>query len=72
MLSQNYRPDQATDLLWMLLSVRNWEHLNIVCGWSQAQYLEAMKSMAHRLFVKGGSDPETPREKQTRRSRTRR
>jgi AcrR family transcriptional regulator len=72
MLSQNYRPDQATDLLWMLLSVRNWEHLNIACGWSQAQYLEAMKSMAHSLFVKGGSDPETSRETRKRPSRARR
>ena len=52
MLSRNYTADEATDLLWMLLSVRNWEHLNITCGWSQEQYLDAMKSMAHRLFVK--------------------
>lgn len=51
MLSRNYTPDQATNLLWMMLSVRNWEHLNITCGWSQEQYLDAMKTMAHHLFV---------------------
>ena len=53
MLSKDYTPAQATDLLWMMLSVRNWEHLNIACGWSQEQYLDGIKSMAHRLFVAG-------------------
>lgn len=51
MLSKAYSPEQATDLLWMMLSVRNWEQLNIASGWTQEQYLDGMKSMAHRLFV---------------------
>ena len=55
MLSATYAPEYATDLLWMLLSVRNWEHLNIACGWSQEQYIEAMKATARSLFVKGGA-----------------
>ena len=37
---------QSTDILWTLLSVANWEQLTGACGWSQAQYIEQMKSLA--------------------------
>ena len=46
-----YSADQATDLLWTLLSVRNWEHLTIDCGWPQEQYLEKTQALARRLFI---------------------
>jgi len=52
MLSPAYTPKQATDILWTLLSVRNWEQLTQQCGWSQAQYIQAQKIMAHTNFVK--------------------
>jgi AcrR family transcriptional regulator len=55
MLAPRYSPAQATDLLWMLLSVRNWEHLNITCG--------AMKAMARDLFVKDGASTSRARSK---------
>lgn len=51
MLSPAYAPKQATDMLWTLLSVRNWEQWTIDCGWSQKRYVTTLKSMARRLFV---------------------
>ncbi len=43
---------QATDILWTLLSVRNWEQLTQDCGQSQTQYLETVKRTAHRTLLK--------------------
>jgi AcrR family transcriptional regulator len=51
-LSPRYDPDRATDVLWTLLSVRNWEQLTITCGWSQADYIEEMKAIAARVLVR--------------------
>ena len=50
-LKPGFAPEQATDLLWTLLSVRNWEHLTRDCGWSQAAYVEAIKYMAEGALV---------------------
>lgn len=50
-LSADNTRGQATALLWTLLSVRNWEHLTIECGWSQKAYIRAVKTSARRLFV---------------------
>jgi AcrR family transcriptional regulator len=55
MLSPGYSPDQATDILWTMLSVRNWEQLTIECGWSQARYIETVSSLARRIFVVDGT-----------------
>ena len=44
---------EATDLLWTLLSVRNWEHLTQECGWSQERYVAAMQDMARRVLCEG-------------------
>ncbi len=41
----------GTDLLWMLLSIRNWEQLTIACNWSQKKYRDHMKSIAHKVLV---------------------
>lgn len=47
--------DVATDLLWTLLSVRNWEQLTRQAGWSQENYLERVKDLAARaLLVEAG------------------
>ncbi|MCX7065766.1 MAG: TetR/AcrR family transcriptional regulator [Proteobacteria bacterium] len=51
LLSPQHSPKQATDLLWTLLSVRNWESLTIDCGWSQQKYAETLRLLARRLFV---------------------
>lgn len=45
------RPQEATDLLWTLLSVRNWEHLTIECDWRQKAYIETIKRLATRALV---------------------
>jgi len=51
-LSSDLSPIQATDLLWTLLSVRNWEQLTKECGWSQRRYIETTTLLARRLFVR--------------------
>lgn len=50
-LAAEHSVEQATDILWTLLSVRNWEQLTIDCGWSQVLYIEKTKSLARRLLV---------------------
>ena len=43
----------ATDLLWTLLSVRNWEMLRHDCGWSQDDYLRHISRTVRRALVSG-------------------
>lgn len=50
-LAPEHAPDEATDILWTMLSVRNWEQLTIGCGWPQERYIETLKSLARRIFV---------------------
>lgn len=51
------RPDldqqYATDILWTLLSISNWEQLTLTCGWSQAQYITEIKEVALRGLTSG-------------------
>jgi len=54
-LSAGLPVDQATDLLWTMLSVRNWEQLTVDCGWSQKKYIAATKRLARRAFVMEGA-----------------
>ncbi|MEM6371758.1 MAG: TetR/AcrR family transcriptional regulator [Pseudomonadota bacterium] len=39
-------PEQATDLLWSLLSIRMWESLTQDCGWDQSCYLDTVRGLA--------------------------
>ncbi len=50
-LTENYNKDQCVDILWTLLSVRNWEHLTQDCGWTQKSYIEFAKSSARKLLL---------------------
>lgn len=50
-LAPGWTPAQATDALWTLLLVPNWEALTIECGWSTKQYVRWMKTLAKRTFV---------------------
>lgn len=50
-LSPDYSVEQATDVLWMMLSVRNWEQLTVECGWSQKKYIKTIKRMAQRILL---------------------
>jgi len=50
-LSADHAPDEATDILWTMLSVRNWEQLTMECGWTQARYIKTLKVVARQVFV---------------------
>ncbi|MDH3465563.1 MAG: TetR/AcrR family transcriptional regulator [Gammaproteobacteria bacterium] len=52
-LAEEWNTKKASDALWTMLSVQNWEHLTIECGWSSRQYVDAMKTLARRAFVNG-------------------
>lgn len=51
-LNEQYTVDNATNILWTLLSVPNWEQLTQECGFSQKAYVAEMRSISHRLFVR--------------------
>lgn len=61
MLSPDHSARQATDILWTMLSVRNWEQLTIECGWSQKKYVETLKSMARSILVASRPSGQDPR-----------
>ena len=50
-LSRDIEEEKATDLLWTLLSVRNWEQLTLECGWSQEDYVAEMKRTARKALL---------------------
>lgn len=54
-LAPEFSPAEATDLLWTMLSVRDWERLTGECGWPQRRYVENLTAAARRLFVAGGA-----------------
>ena len=54
-LAPEQTPEEATDLLWTLLSVRNWEQLTQACGWPQDRYVAALQAAARQLFVAEGA-----------------
>lgn len=43
---------EATDFLWSLLSVSNWELLTVDCGWQQAQYLDHIQRAALQVLIR--------------------
>lgn len=51
-LAPAHSPAQAADILWTMLSVRNWEQLRHECGWSQKRYIDVTKRNARRLLVR--------------------
>ena len=48
--------DQGTDLLWMLLSIPNWEALVQVRGWTQGEYAEHIERVACEMLTGQASD----------------
>ncbi|MEA1890178.1 MAG: TetR/AcrR family transcriptional regulator [Pseudomonadota bacterium] len=50
-LAPEWTPEKATDTLWTMLLVPNWENLTLECGWSTQQYVHWMKTLAKRAFV---------------------
>lgn len=53
MLDPKFSRDEAVDLMWTMLSVDNWEHLTVECGWSISQYVGRMQTLLKRTLVKG-------------------
>jgi len=51
-LAPEWTPESATDALWTMLLVPNWENLTLGCGWSNQQYIDRMKVMAERILLK--------------------
>jgi AcrR family transcriptional regulator len=51
LLAPEWPLDHATDLLWTLLSIRNWEQLTRECGWSTEEYVSRIQSLARRALV---------------------
>ena len=56
-LDSEWMPAEATDLLWTILSIRNWEHLTIECGWTTEQYVSRTQELSRRAFVQKPEDP---------------
>jgi len=50
-LAREWNVKTATDLLWTMLSVENWEQLTRACGWSTREYITSMQAAARRSFV---------------------
>ena len=51
MLRPDLNNEVATDLLWTLLSVENWERLVRDCGWSQTDYESRIKRLAEAALL---------------------
>ncbi len=51
-LAPVWTPKRATDALWTMLLLPNWENLTAECGWSTQQYVDWMQLMAEQIFVK--------------------
>ncbi len=50
-LASQWTTKKATDALWTMLLVPNWENLTVKCGWSTRQYIRWMTIAAQRTFV---------------------
>jgi AcrR family transcriptional regulator len=52
MLAPEWSCEEAIDLMWTMLSIRNWEQLTIECGWSTGQYVGRMQKLLKRALVR--------------------
>ncbi len=57
-LAPEWTREEATELFWTLLSIRNWEQLTVQCGWSIEQYVERMQTLVKRTFVRDAGEGE--------------
>src|ERR671912_1036583 len=48
MLAPEWSREVAVDLMWTMLSIRNWEQLTIECGWSTNQYVGWIQELTKR------------------------
>ena len=54
-LTPRLSPKEATDLLWVLLSVENWAKLTRECGWNQETYLKHMQDISQQVLLSENS-----------------
>lgn len=52
LLVAEWSQEQAVEMFLMLVSINNWEQLTIEYGWSNAEYVERMKALLKRTFIK--------------------
>jgi AcrR family transcriptional regulator len=52
-LNPNHSEEDATNLLWMLLSIENWERLTKECGWRQEKYINQIQELANSALIGG-------------------
>jgi AcrR family transcriptional regulator len=52
-LAPGWSLEEAADLLWSVLSVRNWESLVLERGWPASRYVGRMQELTKRAFVRG-------------------
>lgn len=50
LLSNDFSIEQATDIIWTMMSVRSWEQLTIECGWPQKKYIKTMIQLSQRIL----------------------
>lgn len=50
-LATRWTRQTATDALWTILSVANWEQLTVECGWSNQEYVDRMKTLTVRTLL---------------------
>lgn len=50
-LSAEWTVEEATELFWMLISVRNWELLRIELDWSNAKYIQHIQTLVRKVFL---------------------
>ena len=55
-LAEGWTRKKATDALWTMLLVPNWENLTVECGWSRNEYIRRMKIQARSAFARPGCD----------------
>jgi hypothetical protein len=49
-MAKRWSTEEATGLLWTMLSVRNREQSTQACGWSTGQYIRTMQAVARQTF----------------------
>ena len=52
MLVPGWSLDEAGEMLWSLLSIGNWENLTLERGWPIGLYVDRMKEVTKRTFVR--------------------
>lgn len=55
LLASEWTPEQATDLLCMVLSISNWEELTRERGWSTNEYVDRMQTLLKRVLIRDGA-----------------